>query len=463
VKPQRRASRRHIILSVAAALAAGTCITAGLSWSTSSEHRVIDDGPVVVTGHGVSVGSHVGNAVQLVATHHRDSTPDHKAVSPVAEAEQAFALAMLKQLGDPGAGNSTGNATENVAVAPASVAITLAMLSGGAKGDTLTEIQRTLRTTGLSPEQQGLGWQALTASWREYAAGHQMAIDSGNAVFTQAGFPLDPGYLTGLRQYYGTGVWQTDFAHQLDSATEAINDWTSEQTHGKITRLFEPGDLSPDTNMELANAVYFKADWDTPFPSYNSADGDFHTATGDTTHARFMTSDPTAATGAVTSDYQAAQLPYAGGRFAATIVMPNNNTPLAGYVAGLTPASLTKITSTLDKPAEITLPRFTTESSNSLSGTLSAMGMPKAFTTGADFTGISQQPLRIQTVRHKVYLQVGEEGTEAAAAAGAGGPGAAPGFPDQLKIRFDHPFLFLIRDTHTGAILFAAEIQHPES
>jgi len=174
----------------------------------------------------------------------------------------------------------------------------------------------------------------------------------------------------------------------------------------------------------------------------------------------FMTQDGGTLPWAVGDGYQAVQLPYTGGRFAALAVMPTR-ADLGRFVAGLTPHRLAGIVAALHTgtAARVALPRFTTTSSINLAGTLGALGMPEAFTSAADFSALSSRPTQIQAVEQRVYLAVGEKGTEAAAVTGIAmqATSASPAIP----LTFDHPFLFLVRDTLTGAILFASLVQNP--
>jgi serpin B len=161
---------------------------------------------------------------------------------------------------------------------------------------------------------------------------------------------------------------------------------------------------------------------------------------------------------AATPDYQAVQLPYRGGRFAALAIMPTSGTP-ADFVGGLTPERIAAIAAALRPGMTVSLPRFTTTSTIDLKPVLGALGMADAFTDAADFSGLSPQPTRVSQAIQRVYLAVGEKGTTAAAVTGiALEPTSMPAGP---QIVLNHPFLFLVRDTRTGAILFAAQVQDP--
>ena len=231
----------------------------------------------------------------------------------------------------------------------------------------------------------------------------------------------------------------------------------SAQTHGKISKLFD--DLDPSTVLVLANAVYFHADWETQFNKAETRPGSFTTAGGAQVNVDYMNGGA-GLQGAVTDDYQAVQLPYTGGRFAALAVMPTR-TSLTDFIGSLTPGKLDGITAGLQNGLSASMPRFTTTSKLDLKPVLQTLGMDQAFTGSADFSALSSQPTAVDQVIQRDYLSVGEFGTTAAAVTGVG---MVPTFvPVGPNVLLDHPFLFLIRDTQTGAILFASEITDPSA
>jgi serpin B len=339
----------------------------------------------------------------------------------------------------------------------------LAMLENGAAGPTEREIATTLHTSALSPAFQDAGWTTLAAQWAQAAAAGKITLQSANSLWTQNGLPLLAPFMSDLARYYSTGVWQVDFEHDLGAATAAINAWTKRQTHGKITQLFQKGQLTSETVLVLANAIYLDAAWAQPFDPGRTFDGPFSLGSGRTTPAKFMSGefDRSGASAAVSATYQAVQLPYTGGRFAALAIMPRTQ-PLPSFVDALTPSSLSGVVASLD-PAptiELTMPRFTIASTTNLTTPLASLGMPGAFTPSADFSALSPVATWLQSAAQRVYLSVGEKGTEAAAATGISAEASA-GHLLEVTVRLDHPFLFLVRDTATGAVLFAAEVTNP--
>ena len=408
-----------------AALALAACGSSG-----STTHDARRPGPAV---------NHLVGSVRQVPS-------DPAAADGIARAEQAFSIALLQKL---------GSGSGNVSASPASLAIALSMLANGASGETKTQLDRALRTTGLSAEQVDAGWRGLLDAWQH---ARDVRLSSANAAWLQKGLPVEKDFLDTLASYYGAGVWQADFAGHMADALKAINSWTSKNTHGKIAKLFDR--LDPSTLLVLANAVYFKAAWQQPFDPHDTAPGPFTTDSGSSS-AQFLTAPHGNFPCAVGDGYQAVQLPYRGGEFAALAIMPTSGT-LADFTTGLTPQRLAGIVGALKQQSvDLALPKFTTSSTLDLVPALSALGMPIAFTDRADFSALTKQPVQVGQVVQRVYLSVAEKGTEAAAATGIEIlPGAAQ-VPPPLNIRFDHPFLFLIRDVRTGALLFTSQIADP--
>jgi serpin B len=270
---------------------------------------------------GVRVADRIGAAYQLAAVAHRGAAApgDPAALS---RDEQDFTVALLKSLhASAGAGNLT--------VSPTSLAVALSMLELGARGETAQQIAAALSTAGLSPAQQSAGWQALVRQW----SGGPFTLDSANSVWQQSGMSVPRAYLAALQRYYRTGIWRVDFMHDAAAATQAINDWVDQHTDGRIAKLYDDGALNAQTRLVLANAVYFKAAWAKPFDAHNTRPGSFYAGSAAPISTDFMHAQDAVAC-AVTADYQAAQLPYQGGRFAALAIMPTRGS-LADFVAGL--------------------------------------------------------------------------------------------------------------------------------
>jgi serpin B len=400
----------------------------------------------------LAIVGHSGSAVELAAA--TTATTDHAgraAESQIATAEQSFALSLLHQL------NLGGSDASNVVTSPSSLAAVLAMLELGARGSTASQIASVLGTSGLTSSEQADAWQALSADELHAAAASGIDVESANSLWAQDGLPLLPSFMSELKDGFSAGVWQVDFQNNPGQAAAALNTWVAAHTHGRITQLFNPGDITSQTALVLANAVYFKGAWQQPFLAEETQPGTFHTATSGPVSVPFMFSDTLVAPATVGPHYDAVQLPYKGGRFAALAVMPTTGS-LTDFVDSLTATSLDQLVAGLRKePVNLSMPRFQLTDSHKLNGVLESLGMTSAF-DGADLSGMSPAPLTVSAVQQKAFLKVTEQGTEAAAASGAI---IADSLRGAKGFALNHPFLFLIRDTTTGAVLFSAEIENP--
>ena len=416
---------------------------AAMTPSTVSGSSASTDGPVAQA----RTVDRIGSAYELRAP--ADGAPPATGdPTELASDEAAFALALLHQA-------STG--TDNITVSPASLALALSMLQQGAGGQTAQQIAAALHVPGMSATQQAASWQALDAAWSAAARNQGLTLDTANSLWQQKGVAIGKDFLQTLSKYYDAGMWQVDFAQDPSAAVDAINRWTSENTHGKIAKLFDS--LDPATRLVIANAVYFKADWQTPFDGSRTHDARFTLSSGSTESVPFM-NGTFSYPAAVTDDYTAIDLPYKGDRFSALAIMPNKN-PLADFTAALTGDRLAAIVDGLHTGSvDLSMPKFETTSTTDLGPVLQRMGIRDAFSAHADLSGIAPN-LTVSQVVQPTYLKVAEKGTVAAAATGVGITSTA--IPaGRITVTLDHPFLFLIRDNKTGAILFASQIQNPK-
>lgn len=343
----------------------------------------------------------------------------------------------------------------------ASVALALSMLELGARGQTACQIAAVLGTSQLSPARQAAGWDALTSELAAEAASGHSLLDIADAIWQQRGLNVDGPFLDNLGKYFAGSLWQANFEADPVAASTAINAWVDKATGGRISQLFPPGVLDAMTRLVLVNAIHFKSAWRYPFSAGGNAP--FHLATGGTASVSMMAweggpekSVQVQQTAGATS----VELPYASGSLAALIIEPSG--PLARYLQSLSPTTLALLVQGLrPETGSLTMPSFQLRSQTNLSSLLAAMGMPLAFGPTADFANISPAPLYVSTVEHAAFLDVSEWGTEAAAATGIGMTFAA--ISGGFDITIDHPFLFLIRDTVTGAILFSSVVNNPTS
>ncbi|HEY3451092.1 MAG TPA: serpin family protein [Myxococcales bacterium] len=354
---------------------------------------------------------------------------------------------------------------ENAMVSPHSVSLALAMTWAGAKGETETAIAKAMRFD-LSQDKFHPAFDALDlalASRGQNAQGKDgkpFRLKISNAAWGEQTFDFVPAYLDTLAVNYGAGINLVDFVSQPEDARLTINDWVAQQTEDRIKDLLSPGSVDGSTRLVLTNAVYFNAAWKTKFEANATHPAAFHKADGSAVDVDTMYGDIGGKYGE-TADFVAAELPYDGDEIAMTLVMPKAGT-LADYEAGLDGEKLKAIVAALrSETLLINLPKFGFEWKTSLAQALSGMGMGIAFTDAADFSGIhAGGGLLISDVIHQTFVKVDEAGTEAAAATAV--VVGTTSMPVGQSVTFDRPFLFLIRDVQTGAVLFVGHVYDPK-
>lgn len=357
-----------------------------------------------------------------------------------------------------------GAAGRNTVFSPASVAAALQMALCGARGATAAQLAAALHLDGPAQAADGLRLLSdLLSSAGAGGPGGGVIMRAPNTLWVQAGLPLSPGFTGQLVDIAGVTVRPADFQSAPAEARAQINDLIAEQTAGKITNLLGPDAVSAATRLVLANAVYLKAAWTFPFPARATADAPFHP--GDAGGAPLS-----AATMRLTSDlaylradgYQAVLLPYKDSRLAMAVVLPEAGPPAAlapRLASGLAPL----LTGATRQSVALSLPKFRQRAGFGLIPVLQQLGVQDAFTSAADFSGItSTVRLFISAVVHQAYIDVDEQGTEAAAAtAVAMRPMALRRGPEPVRMIVDRPFLFAIADTATGLPLFLGQVSRP--
>lgn len=349
----------------------------------------------------------------------------------------------------------------NLVFSPASIAAALRMALCGARGQTAAEIASALHLHGGETAAGGL---RLLSAGLAGIPGDGVTFRAPNTMWVQAGLPLQPEFTAALRAAAAVSVRDADFLRATEMARMEINDLVAKQTEDKITNLVPPGTLDSSTRLVLVNAIYLKAAWAHPFPEDATRDGPFYPAGGAPVTARMMRL--TENLGYLRGDgWQAVVLPYRGGGLAMTIVLPDG--PLGTLPPGL-PGDLADLTGQASRrPVTLTLPKFRQEGEFALIPVLQRLGVGEAFAAQrADFTGITTaERLHVSTVRHKAYIDVDEQGTEAAAATAVAMRAMAMARPRQppVTVTVDHPFLFAITDTATGLPLFLGQVTVPRA
>jgi serpin B len=408
----------------------------------------------------------------------------------------AFGLDLYRRL----VGGTVG-ADQNAVFSPTSIALALAMARAGARGQTAGQMDAVLHTTGWDALGAGLNSldQSLASrnsTWKDDEGNtHALALKVANEAFAQRGWPIEQAYLDAIAKAFGAGLGLVDYVTAREAALKAINNWVSRQTAKRIPELLSPLDLNELTRLVLVNAIYMKANWLHEFETNATKPRTFTRLDGSRVKVPTMTlyggqEVPLA----VGKGWQATELDYAGeppysgsSSLAMTLILPND---LATFENGLNPAKLRSITNalaterkrlskTVDSPSDepgcgtfayavdLYLPRFSTETKARLVPILQQLGMTDALDgSTADFTGITaaEPPIYISEVIHQANIDVDEKGTEAAAATAVimGATGGCSASPARtLTLKLDKPFLFLIRDLESGAILFMGRVVDP--
>ncbi|WP_437593141.1 serpin family protein [Sorangium sp. So ce1000] len=348
---------------------------------------------------------------------------------------------------------------------PASLSIALAMTYAGARGETAAQMAKTLELT-LPPEALHPAFGELVKELALATGPKGPELRIANRLWGQAGLPIEPAFQSTTQQHYGAGIELVDFKGASEPARGRINQWVDEQTSGKIKDLLPAGSITPLTRLVLTNAVYFKGKWATPFDKKATKNEPFKVKPGTAPAVPMMRKTLQAGFGQA-ADASVLELPYEAQsperRLAMVVLLPAQVDGLAKVEQHLAAGQLKTYVEALE-PArvDVALPRFKITAELELSKTLSALGMPLAFDRmKADFSGITRaEPLFISQVRHKAFVEVNEEGTEAAAATGVVIATRSAPAPPQV-FRADHPFVFLIRDVATGAVLFMGRVTDP--
>jgi serpin B len=358
----------------------------------------------------------------------------------------------------------------NVVISPASVWEALAMTHAGARGETAAEIAAVL---GLPDDRAAIGAaaSALRASLAA-AKGEKITLDVANRLWVQKGEPLEAEFTAGLERSFGAGSGVVDFSGAAAAARTEINTWVAERTAKKIPELLPADAITPLTRLVLTNAVYLKAPWAEPFAKDATKPEPFQIALGKPVDMPFMHRSATLAAGRIGAGDLAAtvcEIPYAGNGLAMLIVVPEKADGLAGVLGELDGDWRTKWDgagpAVRRRKVDLALPKWTARKPLSLVPALESLGMRKAFEGGvADFSGIDgTRELFVSAVVHEGFVDVSEEGTEAAAATGVvvGPKSMRPDPEPPLVVRADRPFAWAVIDRRTGAILFAGVVADP--
>ena len=379
----------------------------------------------------------------------------------VVEANNRFALDLYKNLS-----RATDNAKSNLFFSPFSISSALAITCEGARGGTADEMRSVLF---FPPNESVLreGFREVNSRINQAQDGY--ILSTANALWAERTYRFLPEYVRTAYQYYGANATNLDFMGNPEGSRMIINGWVENRTNAKIQDLIPKGAIDPLTRLVITNAVYFKGTWVKQFDKNETREEDFRIAPGETVRVRMMErTDRDAIFGYFETEHlQVLRMPYehrTGNGLSMLVILPKGDN-LAAVEDGLDLQTISELSGEIrDQRVNVHLPKFRLETGYSLSGTLGAMGMPSAFDPGrADLSGMDgTRNLSITEVFHKAFVDVNEEGTEAAAAtAVVVGLAMAHQEPPVPEFKADHPFIFLIRDDETGAILFLGRVTSP--
>ena len=355
---------------------------------------------------------------------------------------------------------------------PFSIETALGMTSAGARGETLDEMRKTLHLPADPHPAFGSLIERLNGTGRDKHRSYELTV--ANAIWAQKDFPWHKEFIDRARKHYGSGLTEVDFA-ESEAARKLINDWVEKETRGKIKDLIAKGVLDSLTRTVLADAIYFKGTWLYQFDKKRTTDAPFTRPDGTRADVPLMAQTATLNYGESNmiviqegervparagEKVQVLELPYAGKELSMLVFLPETAAGTDWLAGWVTPERLARLELS---PTEVrvSLPRFRVESAYSLVPVLTDLGMKAPFGPGADFTGLSPlgKQLYISHVLHKAFVDVNEEGTEAAAATAVVVKERAA--PRVQEFRADRPFVFVIRDGATGAALFVGRYTGP--
>ncbi|WP_458207893.1 serpin family protein [Haladaptatus sp. NG-SE-30] len=382
---------------------------------------------------------------------------DDDRLAALAAGNAAFALDLYNHLATETGGNQF--------LSPYSISTALAMTYAGAQGGTETQMRETLHYTlgedvhpVFADVQTALDTRKTTKDPIDGGEVDAFQLAVANALWGKADYPFAENYLSLVEDHYGAGLQHADFANDPDGERQRINEWVANATNDRIEKLLPPGSIDPSTVLVLTNAIYFMATWQFKFDPADTEDRTFTALDGTESTVPLM-SQNLRTNYASTSDAEVIELPYIGEKVSMVLILPEKG-EFTEFERSLDADQLFGLFEELgDASGDLRLPRFEFETEVQLSEVLAELGMPVAFGTGANFSGMVDGDggnLHIDEVYHKAFVSVDEEGTEAAASTAVVMVESMPS--RSFDLTFDRPFIFCIRDRPTDAVLFFGRV-----
>ena len=346
----------------------------------------------------------------------------------------------------------------NIFFSPYSISSALAMTYEGARGETADEIQ----TVFHFPKDNSVLRESFLKIYDQInKKDKKYQLHTANALWAQKGYPFLEDYFKLVEKYYGGKVTNLDFINETEKSRLIINKWVEEQTNDKIKNLVTRGSVGSLTRLVLTNAIYFKGFWLRQFDKKDTKEEDFVVSPGNAIKVNMMhlTGRGVEFNYAETDKLQILELPYEGEELSMLILLPKENS-LESVEGSLNAEKLSELKGLLRKEeVDIYMPKFKFETKYFMAEDLCRMGMPKAFSGSADFSGMTgKRDLFISQVIHQAFVDVNEEGTEAAAATAVI---MKMGLSEIRTFKADHPFIFVIQERETGNILFLGRVVNP--
>jgi len=390
----------------------------------------------------------------------KEGEPDANDETSVVEANNKFSFNLYSHLS-----KDSQYTHKSLFFSPFSISSALAITYEGARGNTADEIQSVFFFPNNS-NQRRQGYEQL---YKDINKGNsRYVLKTANALWVEKSYPFLSDYIETASMYYNTNASNLDFLHQPENSRITINTWVENQTNNKIMDLIPVGAIDPLTRLIITNAVYFKGTWVKPFDKNQTKDDNFNVEPGKTVRVPMMqkTDNDAIFRYTETASMQVLEMPYAtdsNKQISMIVFLPKNDT-LASVEESLTAEKMQELNNALIRQrVNVSFPKFKLETKYSLPGTFKTMGMLAAFADNADFSGMDgTKNLYIGDVIHQAFIEVNEEGTEAAAATGVILVASAIHNTSKVpEFRADHPFIFIIQDDDSGNILFMGRVTNP--
>lgn len=370
--------------------------------------------------------------------------------SAVEEANNKFAIDLFHKIAE--------NETGNIFFSPVSITSAMGMTCVGAKDETQTQIEKVFHFPHDSKNfHSELGdiqkrYNSLSAKGVE--------ISMVNKLWAEKTYKINKPYIKQVKKNYSSSIELVDFIQQPESARSKINSYISDQTKNRINELLPVGSINSLARLVLTNAIYFKGDWQTQFVSKKTKEADFFISSEKKEPCQMMSTNGNFKL-FEENDYQALELPYKGDNLSMLIILPTEGIDIKAFQKNLQYSTLKDIVAGLSKQEVwVLLPRFKSTTGYQLKPILTDMGMPIPFSNEANFTKISSKnDLKIFDVYHKAFVEVNEKGTEAAAATAV--VIGVKSVMRSFKFEANRPFIYVIRDTKTGIVLFMGRLSNP--